>query len=250
MTDTTATAAPGNARYHHGDLPAALLSAVGTLIERDGIGAVSLRAAAREVGVSHAAPAHHFGDKRGMLTAFACEGYAAFSAALAHAWQSAPADDPRAGLRSLGAAYVAFARDRRAYYEVMFRPELAESETMVTDDDPDDPDDAFRVIQLAVAANLEDAEPDEPRVLQLTLVAWCTIHGLVQLWFDGPLRHMVDGPLRHFSSAGGTSEPSADHLTLEALEQRCADALADAIDAERDRGLTAARGSDQDDEQR
>src|SRR5215213_11204294 len=68
--------------YHHGDLPRALLEAAVQAIAEVGPAAVSLRDLARRVGVSHAAPAHHFGDKRGLLTAVAAEGYRLFAAAL------------------------------------------------------------------------------------------------------------------------------------------------------------------------
>ena len=61
--------------YHHGDLPNALLAAVGDIVEENGVANVSLREAARRAGVSHSAPAHHFGDKEGMLAAFAERGF-------------------------------------------------------------------------------------------------------------------------------------------------------------------------------
>ena len=54
--------------YHHGDLKAALLAAAEAILERDGIQALTLRAAARAAGVSHAAPANHFGDLTGLLS--------------------------------------------------------------------------------------------------------------------------------------------------------------------------------------
>ncbi len=67
MTDTRA--------YHHGDLRRALLAAALEAIEESGPAALSLRDLARRAGVSHAAPAHHFGDKAGLLTALAAEGF-------------------------------------------------------------------------------------------------------------------------------------------------------------------------------
>lgn len=177
-------------RYHHGDLPSALLDAVGALIERDGVGAVSLRAAAREVGVSHAAPAHHFGDKRGMLTAFATRGYEAFSAAMARAWNDSAAQAPPQRMRQLTAAYVSFAAEHRAYYEVMFRPELTHRLDLAARPATED---AFGVLCTAVAANLPESTPRET-VVHLALVAWCNVHGMVQLWFEGPLRSMPRAP--------------------------------------------------------
>ena len=69
---TTAPGAGKDARpYHHGDLPRALLEAAVQAILEVGSAAVSLRDLARRAGVSHAAPAHHFGDKAGLLTAVA-----------------------------------------------------------------------------------------------------------------------------------------------------------------------------------
>lgn len=59
--------------YHHGDLKAALLNAARAIVEEQGADAFTLREAARRAGVSHGAPAHHFGDKTGLLTALAAQ---------------------------------------------------------------------------------------------------------------------------------------------------------------------------------
>ena len=64
--------------YHHGALRAALLNAAEAILERDGIAALTLRAAAREAGVSHAAPAHHFGSLSGLLSELAASGFVRF----------------------------------------------------------------------------------------------------------------------------------------------------------------------------
>src|SRR6266496_4233805 len=85
--------------YHHGDLPRALAEA--------GPAAVSLRDLARRAGVSHAAPAHHFGDKAGLLTAVAADGFERLAAAL----QAADAETGR--FIDIGAAYVRFAVEQR-----------------------------------------------------------------------------------------------------------------------------------------
>jgi AcrR family transcriptional regulator len=62
-------------RYHHGDLPNALRAAAVDVIAESGIGGFSLREVARRAGVSHNAPAHHFGDMTGLLTSLAVEGF-------------------------------------------------------------------------------------------------------------------------------------------------------------------------------
>ena len=51
--------------YHHGDLRNALLQAALTMVDEIGLEQLSLRKVAASVGVSHAAPKHHFGDVKG-----------------------------------------------------------------------------------------------------------------------------------------------------------------------------------------
>ena len=106
------------ARYHHGDLRQEVLRGAVEEIEANGPSAVSLRAVARRAGVSHAAPAHHFGDKAGVLSALAEEGYRGLAETTAEAL------DRTGDLLEVGIAYVRFALDHRAHFEVMFRPEL------------------------------------------------------------------------------------------------------------------------------
>src|ERR1700745_2017218 len=70
------------APYHHGSLREAMLRAAESILERDGIGGLTLRAAAREAGVSHAAPKNHFGDVMGLLSDLAAVGFARFRGAM------------------------------------------------------------------------------------------------------------------------------------------------------------------------
>ncbi|GAB3992190.1 TetR/AcrR family transcriptional regulator [Glycomyces albus] len=110
--------------YHHGDLRRVLIAAAVESLGEVGPSALSLRAVAKRAGVSHAAPAHHFGDKAGLLTAVAAEGYDRFADALERAWETGD-------FIEVGVAYVRFALDNRPYFEIMFRPEL------LHEDDPD-----------------------------------------------------------------------------------------------------------------
>ena len=75
-------AAKRAAPYHHGSLREAMLRAAESILERDGIGGLTLRAAAREAGVSHAAPKNHFGDIMGLLSDLAAVGFARFRVAM------------------------------------------------------------------------------------------------------------------------------------------------------------------------
>ena len=98
--------------YHHGNLREALLDAVGEILLEKGVGGVSLREAARRAGVSHSAPAHHFGDKLGMLTAFAIRGFELFGASMRKAIASA--SDPIEQINAMGLAYIRFAVELRS----------------------------------------------------------------------------------------------------------------------------------------
>ena len=96
--------------YHHGDLHDALLKAAETVLERDGVQGLTLRAAAREAGVSHAAPTHHFGDMTGLISELAAVGFRRFAAALTNAANAAASQSAHARLDAMGIAYVTFAR--------------------------------------------------------------------------------------------------------------------------------------------
>src|SRR6185437_13992934 len=104
--------------YHHGDLRPALLRAAVEVIGQAGPAAMSLREVARRAGVTHAAAAYHFGDKAGLLTAVAVQGYRMLAEELRSA------RDARRGFLEVGVAYVQFAVSHRAHFEVMYQPEL------------------------------------------------------------------------------------------------------------------------------
>src|SRR3954447_15964172 len=105
--------------YHHGDLKAVILAKIAGLVATRGADAISLRELAREAGVSHAAPAHHFTDRRGLFTALAAQGWLL----LAEALKGARPDFLDAAL-----AYVRFALDHPGHYAVMFDSSLVNSE--------------------------------------------------------------------------------------------------------------------------
>ncbi|WP_084265956.1 TetR/AcrR family transcriptional regulator [Actinomadura macra] len=141
-------------------------------IAESGTAAWSLRGLARRAGVSHAAPAHHFGDKAGVLTAVAAEGYALFADALERA-----GDD----LHDVGLAYVRFAVDHRAHFEVMFRPELYRA------DDPE-VDAARRRADAVLAKGVRNVSPSVPEGDRTAAIAaWSIVHGFAVLWLSGAL---------------------------------------------------------------
>src|SRR6202166_2675379 len=114
-------AASAHTPYHHGALRDALLQAAERVLERDGLQGLTLRAVAREAGVSHAAPTHHFGDLTGLVSELAAIGFRQFNAAMASACDSATTPLSRALARPK--AYVAYAQAHPGMYGLMFRTE-------------------------------------------------------------------------------------------------------------------------------
>ena len=170
--------------YHHGDLPDALRTATAELVAERGPRGFSLREVARRAGVSHAAPAHHFGDSRGLLTSVAVEGFACLADAL-----TAAANGPgsaRARLRACGEAYVHTAQANPGHYAVMI------------DESIHDPDDealqaegmrAFAQLIDTIEAVRDEVNPDLDVDTAATL-CWSAMHGLVEL--DATMTHIAE----------------------------------------------------------
>ncbi|WP_159712123.1 TetR/AcrR family transcriptional regulator [Sphingomonas sp. AX6] len=161
-------------RYHHGALRDALLDAAEAVIGERGLDGFSLRECARRAGVSPAAPAHHFGDARGLLTALAARGFAGLAEAMEHL---APSDDPVADLQAMGAAYVAFAFARPALFDLMWRRPMLDREApgfLAVADRAFDP--------LAQAVGRITGTPPDPTDI---VAAWSIVHGYARLALDG-----------------------------------------------------------------
>lgn len=159
-------AVPASRPYHHGDLRRELLLAAVGLIEEVGPSALSLRELARRVGVSHAAPAHHFGDKAGVLTAVAVEGFDRLRDEL-----EAPAD-----FMEVGVAYVRFALENRAHFSVMFNVDLYHA---------DDPALLEARRRAGEALNRGAAAAAGASLDVNALAAWSLVHGFATLTLGG-----------------------------------------------------------------
>jgi AcrR family transcriptional regulator len=164
----SASAAPR--AYHHGALRPALIQAAIETIDADGPTAMSLRAVARRAGVTHAAATYHFGDKAGLLTAVAADGYRMLGEELERA------EREQRNFLEVGVAYVRFAVTHRAHFEVMYRPELY---------DCDDPElMAARAAAARVLYGTDHADQDQ---VVAGVAAWSIVHGIATLWLNGNL---------------------------------------------------------------
>lgn len=178
--------------YHHGDLRNALIEAGIAILAEGGSEALTLRAAAARAGVSHAAPAHHFGSLHGLLTAIATVGFERFHAAIDHAMAQAGAS-PLERLRAAGRAYVGFAIDHPAIIQLMFsgpRLDWSNAALCVAADR------AYGQLTEIVAPAAEHlGATDEASRRELALMVWSSVHGYAHLAIAGVLDRKSPGEL-------------------------------------------------------
>src|SRR6201985_2612262 len=157
--------------HSQGTLRTALVRAAVEVIGQAGPAAMSLREVARRAGVTHAAAAYHFGDKAGLLTAVAAQGYCMLAEELRSA-----RDARRGGFLEVGVAHVQFAVSHRAHFEVMYQPELYRRD-----------DAEVREARAGTAVLLYGTASPDTAQLAAGAAAWSLVHGLATLWLNGNL---------------------------------------------------------------
>jgi len=162
--------------YHHGDLRHALLVAAEAELAERGMEAFSLRSVAKRAGVSHAAPAHHFGDAKGLLTALAAEGFRQFLAALSAREATAP-PDPASQLVAAGLGYVDFALTRPTLFRLLWQSERPNF------DDPD----LGQAARAAYQHLVDQVSAAGGRQTEDEAAHWALAHGLADLLAAGRL---------------------------------------------------------------
>ncbi|MBX6317202.1 TetR/AcrR family transcriptional regulator [Pigmentiphaga sp.] len=194
--------------YHHGDLRQALLDAAQSLLEERGLEGFTLRECARRAGVSHAAPAHHFGDASGLLTAFATAGFRRLSA-LMQAYRDAAPPGAQSQLRAVGRAYIDFAIAHRAQFQLMFRHDrLSPGDSELGEAGREAAGHLAGALSAALAERGVRAEgADFERRLVL---AWSAVHGFATLLLEGRL----DGARRERSAAAYASTEGDEVLAI------------------------------------
>jgi AcrR family transcriptional regulator len=161
--------------YHHGDLRRALVDAARRLLEAEGPSALSLRAVAREAGVSPAAPYHHFKDKAELLDAVAQEGWEILGQQMSEAKGSTTGMQQ---LTALGVSYVCFARENPALYRVMY--DAARDKESLPSEVQDNKDSAYCMVRDTMIEH--GADPSNEIELELaSAAAWCGGHGLAEM---------------------------------------------------------------------
>jgi len=176
--------------YHHGDLRRALVDAAWTLVAEHGVSGLTLREVARKVGVTHAAPYHHFPTRTALLDALACEAFRALDAVNVAAL--ARSEEPGERMFLLGCSYVDFAREHPEQLQVMFRRrnEGPDGEGASTEELQQVGDAAFGHLFHAVVACQAAGVAPAGDPFELALGAWSLVHGFSKLWVEGPLANM------------------------------------------------------------
>jgi AcrR family transcriptional regulator len=181
--------------YHHGSLRAALLDAALELLEAEGLEQLSLRKVAGKVGVSHAAPAHHFPTLRHLLNGLATIGFQRFDASMSHARACASAD-PAAQLRAAEAGYLDFSRTNPALFRLMFTAALLDwsDADLVAAARPT----REQLSQVCAPAVAKQGLKDDRQRLALEHMVWSQIHGRAHLLIDNKIAEIGCEP--EFSS--------------------------------------------------
>ena len=173
--------------YHHGDLRTALLAAAEQELSEFGTEGFSLRRVAKRAGVSHAAPAHHFIDTGGMLTALAAVGFRRFLSTQTRR-QAAAGDDPLAQLVAAGLGYIQFARENPALFRLIFssnrpdhaNPELCAAATAAYE----------HLVGNVSALAAVRADRANPPLYRNVSTAWALVHGIADLSIAGRLTRL------------------------------------------------------------
>jgi AcrR family transcriptional regulator len=177
-------------RYHHGNLRAALLDSGLEVLSERGVAGFSMREAARRAGVSQSAPKHHFGDARGLLGALAARAYRQLCERL----EAVEIDrrDASARVTALATEYVAFARENRALFDLMWRP---------TQFDYSDPElfeqkhRALHILDRGVRGKKAQTPEDTEPALVPSYAVWSLVHGYTSLALEGAIDDGAPDPL-------------------------------------------------------
>jgi AcrR family transcriptional regulator len=202
---------PRRPRYHHGNLRTALIAAGIQLIQHKGVRALTLREIGRKVGVSRMAAYRHFADREALLAAISEVGFTRFADCLEAARTSVlpTGGQFQARMSAMALAYVRFAADHPAHYEVMFGPsgrnvrrhsEAAER--------------SFRILEETIEDGQRHGLVRAASSNDLARAVWAMVHGISTLGFqhgpEGERFTLVCAQILHQGLASSESAQS-DH---------------------------------------
>ena len=172
----------GRRGYHHGNLREALVEAALALIGAKGPAGFTFAEAARQAGVSPAAPYRHFRDRDALMADVARRGFERFEQQLSAAWNEGQPSVPDA-FKRVGKAYLAFARGEPAYFAAMFEAGLSIAEHRELQQAGDRAFNVLRIACEALIANMPEAK--RPPAMMMALHIWSLSHGIASLFARG-----------------------------------------------------------------
>jgi AcrR family transcriptional regulator len=208
-------------QYHHGDLKASLIEAANIILLRDGADALSLRAIAAEVGVSHMAPYAHFKNKKELIKSIAEAGFVQMAdtmSAVADGLKSKKEVSPGELILAYGASYLEFATENPQLYRLMLgqvettgrkskKYEVVEATSST--DFINSSKKPFILLREAFALR---GDSDE-KVKAQALGAWAMVHGMAALIIEGHIQVPKGTSFKRFlASATPLSDEFKDSL--------------------------------------
>jgi AcrR family transcriptional regulator len=179
---------PRKSSYHHGDLKNSLVQAGIEILSKDGMNALSLRRAARKVGVSHAAPYAHFADKQALIAAIATDGHKKIHEKIAEILEQHP-DDPLRQLVEAAWAYAEFGFEEPDHFMITFSGALEKERDYPALVEMTQKN---LVMVQQIVARCQAAGILNPGELDLvTIGVWGLVHGFVSLVQEGQVSSSV-----------------------------------------------------------
>ena len=171
--------------YHHGDLKNALIKAGVEILEREGVGGLSLRKVAKQAGVSHAAPYSHFADKQALIAAISTEGFKQLYSQI-EAVTDMYLADPETLLIETAWAYVQFALNAPDRFKLMFSSVL-EKEKEYAEFVEMSQKNFVKIVEVCQQTGaLKSGASDV-----VAVSVWSTVHGFTSLLLEEQISHTV-----------------------------------------------------------
>lgn len=172
--------------YHHGSVRDELLAAGLKALDAGPAREISLRALAKEIGVSHAAPYRHFADQEAFLLELAATCLSSLATVQRAAYDAAQPDS-RSRALAIGTSYVTWATTNPFALDLIFDPVVTRA------DRPSVLHEAITrhqdVLGLATQSILGSAaatsQADPASLTSLGTLLWSCVHGLAELRLAG-----------------------------------------------------------------
>lgn len=208
-------------QYHHGDLKASLIEAANIILLRDGADALSLRAIAAEVGVSHMAPYAHFKNKKELIKSIAEAGFVQMAdtmSAVADGLKFKKEVSPGELILAYGASYLEFATENPQLYRLMLGQvettgrKSKKNEVVEATSSTDFINSSKKPFILLREAFALRGDSDE-KVKAQALGAWAMVHGMAALIIEGHIQVPKGTSFKRFlASATPLSDEFKDSL--------------------------------------